>query len=227
MRYFLLTILLITANLIFANPPDTLDHFPNYRMQGGNYVFFQFIEENLRYPQPARQSGVTGTAIVSVTLEPTGAISVTVVNSLGNSIDNELTTTFQETQFMWLPDSYESHDLIFFLPVTFLINDFKFARNNHTAGFLLEEIFVTTQSLGEGNQVPEPDHKLAEKAITFYHEKKYRRALKPLNELIRRNPFNEELYKMRGYCRYATNNRLGACEDYQKIQTCYIDQFPQ
>ncbi|MGB3588591.1 MAG: hypothetical protein WBA23_18735, partial [Tunicatimonas sp.] len=86
--------------------------------------------------------------------------------------------------------------------------------------------FVTTQSLGEGNQVPEPDHKLAEKAITFYHEKKYRRALKPLNELIRRNPFNEELYKMRGYCRYATNNRLGACEDYQKIQNLLHRSIP-
>ncbi|WKN42492.1 hypothetical protein [Tunicatimonas pelagia] len=83
---------------------------------------------------------------------------------------------------------------------------------------MLKEVTVTACPAGS-SRVSSPDHKIAEKAITFYYAKKYKKAARFLDELIRRNPFHPGLYKMRAHSRYVLGDNPGACEDYQKIQT--------
>ncbi len=225
MRYFLLSILLITVHLTFANPPDTLDHFPVYRVENGAPTFYRQISETLKYPRSARQRGTIGTAVVSFLLSPSGAISdFNIVNSIGETIDQEIIEAFQETADLWLPDCLEENNYILFFPVIFLIDEITFTQTKHEAGFMLEKIMVTGYS-GGGRNFKDDKH-YSDKAIELYQKKDYKKAIQPLDELIRRNPFNEELYKMRGYCRYANNDRSGACEDYQKIQTLLHKLIP-
>ncbi|WKN42493.1 hypothetical protein [Tunicatimonas pelagia] len=107
-------LLFITANSLVANPPDTLAYFPDHRVQGGAATFYQFLSNSLHYPYPARQDGTVGTAIISLTLHPTGNITLATINPISPSIDAELLTKFRDTEQLWLADSLEKKSFVMF-----------------------------------------------------------------------------------------------------------------
>lgn len=229
LRLYALLIIFLTANIdVFGNPPDTLDHFPSYRVKGGAPTFYKAIQETLIYPRSARQNGTVGTAIVSMVLSPTGVISdFQIVNSLCKDIDQELEEVFLKTKDIWLADSLEKNDYILFIPVVFLIEGTNYIQTRHEAGFMLSEIKVVAYgSDGIDGRVRE-DQFHAERADESYKKKKYKATIKHLDELIRRNPFNAELYKMRAFSQYGLGNRSAACEDYRKLKVLLHRAIPK
>ncbi|MEM6842118.1 MAG: energy transducer TonB [Bacteroidota bacterium] len=215
----------ICPPLLFATPPDTLDHFPSYRVEGGAPTFYKLIAETLRYPRSARQSEIIGTSIISFVLHPSGEISEwNIINSLGKEIDEEVIHVFKKTEKIWLPDSLEEKSYVLFFPVHFIINGHIYNLTAHSAGFMQEEIKLVAE--GNTSRKTLTDQSLAQQANDLYQKQKYKPAMRHLNELIRRNPFSSELYKMRGYCRYMTDDKVGACEDYQKIETLLHQPIP-
>ncbi|MGD1891035.1 MAG: hypothetical protein ACFB15_10635 [Cyclobacteriaceae bacterium] len=222
----LILLLLAVSTYTWSTPPDTINSFPEHRVQGGSFAFYESIQKNIKYPRNARQNDIIGTAIVALTLAPSGQFTLEMVNSLSRDIDKELTEAFENTQKLWLADSLQQQDVILFFPVTFLKDGASFQRAEHLAGFLLEEIKVVAYQTGGGRARVRNDHSLYEKAVTFYHDKKYEKAMKFLDELIRRDPFNPDYYKIRAYCHFELDDEIAGCQDYQKLPVLLHQPMP-
>lgn len=57
---------------------------------GGDEARIQFLHENIKYPQLAKESGIQGTVYVNFVVEPDGSVSnVTVLRGIGGGCDEE------------------------------------------------------------------------------------------------------------------------------------------
>ncbi|MGD1891034.1 MAG: TonB family protein [Cyclobacteriaceae bacterium] len=230
MRYYsVFTFFLLVTQLGLAQP-DTLRAFPEHRVKGGADAFYKLTQNTLRYPGDVHRDGIMGTAIVSFVLTPDGEITdIKIVNSLGQDIDALITSGVSRTKELWRPDSSQMNDYILYLPVIYIYNDIPFQQTVHQADFLLREIkllnFGETRSHRVRVKIRE-DHFLYERAITHFHDRKYKKAIPHLDELIRRDPFNKDYYMMRAFSRYQLGNKSDACLDYQKIRTLLHRPIP-
>ncbi len=223
--FFVFSLVVLVLQLGFAQT-DTLNTFPEHRVKGGPQAFYESIQKTIKYPRSARQNNIIGTAIVSITLTPSGQITLDVVNSLGRNIDSELIEAFENIRKLWLADSLQQQDVILFFPVTFLIDGSNFQRTDHLAGFLMEEIVVVAYQTGGGRARVRDDYSLYEKAVTFYQDKKFDKAVKFLDELIRRDPYNPSYYKMRAYSHLELGDKVSACHDYQQLPVLLHQPMP-
>lgn len=67
---------------------DIVDEMPTF--PGGDQKLFEFLSENTKYPQIAKESGVQGRVFVNFVVEPNGSISnVKVLRGIGSGCDEE------------------------------------------------------------------------------------------------------------------------------------------
>ncbi len=231
-KYYLITLFFgitffkaIAADLEEALPSDTAEYFPSQRFEGGAIAFFEFLEYNLYYPPAAVQRGVVGTAIVALTVSPEGKIDrIDMVQSLHKSIDTQIINALKDTKRMWLPAKKVSGAKPFtlFLPITYVINNHQFLQNFEKPYYLGRAAILIAEN---------PDIQLKDDAYyasqsnQYYQNKQYKQAIEYLDELIRRNPFNKDLYLMRGNAYYQLGKKDKACEDFSKI-THFLRQTP-
>jgi len=65
-----------------------VESMPSY--PGGDAARMKFLQENIRYPQMARESGIQGTVYATFVVEPDGSVSdVRVVRAIGGGCDEE------------------------------------------------------------------------------------------------------------------------------------------
>lgn len=208
------------------SPVDTLDHFPSYRVKGGKPAFYDSVGKAIVYPFSAIQSKIVGTAVVSFILTPEGKITdYQIINSLSKDIDYELIKAFKGAEEIWLADPAEDKNYILYVPVIFLLNKTKFPLTSHEAGFMMEEIKIEASVFDVGKANDYDNH--VKKAFRAYEHRNYRRAIRHLNELIERNPFSQELYKLRGFSYYKLKKYEEACQDYQKIKVLLHKPIPK
>ncbi len=60
-----------------------------------------------------------------------------------------------------------------------------------------------------------------------YVEKRYKKAKRYLDELIRRNPYSKNPYVMRAVARYRTRDLEGACADFTRITSLLHQPLPE
>lgn len=64
---------------------EAMPQFP-----GGDMARMKFLQENIKYPQMARESGIQGTVYVTFVVEPNGSVSdVRVLRGIGGGCDEE------------------------------------------------------------------------------------------------------------------------------------------
>lgn len=64
---------------------ESMPSFP-----GGDAARMKFLQENIKYPQMARESGIQGTVYVTFVVEPSGSVSdVRVLRGIGGGCDEE------------------------------------------------------------------------------------------------------------------------------------------
>ena len=201
---------------------DTLRAFPEKRFVNGAMDFGQYLMTKLRYPLEAMQAGVVGTELVSVTIAPTGKlVNVAIVNSLGKAIDREVTRVIQETNKLWLPaDQSASQDsIMLFIAVKFTLanrsGDKDFYVEAVKPDFLLNEIVVV--GYGSINFDVRDDAYYINELSAASPKKDYKRMLRMVNELIRRNPYSDKLYLQRANIEQQLGQTDEACSDYKKI----------
>lgn len=198
---------------------DTLRTFPDNRFINGAPGFGQYLMSSIRYPSQAQQDAVVGTSLVSLLVTPSGKLAnVAILNSLGKAIDGEVIRVIQAANKGWLPtDQEDSQDsIMMILPVTFLLGEKNFYVDEVKPDFILSESEVVVVGYGQSASAKDDEYHTT-KLNSAIQEKNYKQAIKHVNELIRRNPFNEKLY----YCRAKAEHELGqteeACNDYKKI----------
>ena len=219
--------LLLEITFLIAHPlaaqPDTLTYFPSDRIQGGAPTFYDTIKHLVHYPYKSQHKHRVGTSIAAITVTPQGELkSVEIITSLGYSFDKTIREAITTTRDLWLADAYLKNDVIFFVPFTFLFENTVYHRSDEPPSFLLPEVMIISYS----NDIRD-DLTLVTRANHHYVEKRYRRAKRYLDELIRRNPYSKNLYLMRGTARYHTRDLKGACADYNRIATLLRQSVPK
>ena len=202
--------------------PDTLTYFPNDRLQGGAPTFYDTIKYLVAYPYASQYRHRVGTSIAAITITPQGNLKpVEIITSLGYSFDKMIRDAITTTRDLWLADSYLKNDVIFFVPFTFLFENTVYNRSDEPPSFVLPEVTI----ISNPNNIRD-DLKLVTRANHHYVEKRYRKAKRYLDELIRRNPYSKNLYLMRATSRYHTRDREGACADFNRITTFLRQPLP-
>lgn len=204
---------------------DTAEYFPSQRFEGGAVAFYEFLNQNLFFPSSAFDQGIVGTAIVSFVLTPEGRINqIEMVNPLHGRIDAHIIQVIKATQSMWLPAEHTSEaEKILFLPLTYVIDDHKFMQNFLKPYYLGRAVII--HAYGAKDEIKE-DQFYIENANKHYEAKQYQESLKYLNELIRRNPYHESLYLMRGNAYHNLGKQEKACEDFNKVRTFLRKDIP-
>ncbi|MGB3779438.1 MAG: tetratricopeptide repeat protein [Tunicatimonas sp.] len=211
--------LLLGITFLIVHPlsaqPDTLTYFPSDRIQNGAPTFYDTIKQLVRYPFKSQYKHRVGTSIAAITITPAGVLkSVEMITSLGYSFDKVIQEAISVTSDLWLADSYLKNDIIFFIPFTFLFENTVYNRANEPPPFMLPEVMIVS-----GASKIREDVIIVTQANHHYVEKRFKKAKRYLDELIRRNPYSSNLYRMRATARYHTGDREAACADLERIIT--------
>ena len=217
MRSFLLALLLLSTTILSAQ--DSVRHvgeFPVSRYEGGPQAFYKFLGETLEYPRQARETARVGTSIVELTLSPEGKFTnLEIINPLGKGIDEDLLQTFRKTEDQWLALPGVSPIRMYFV-ITYLINNQPFYRMAPDAKLFQEEVVVNAYG---GNQSQQRPHaRLIENLHKFREKKKFKKALRFADELIRRDPLNSQWYLQRSNINSELGHREAVCQDLSKLR---------
>ncbi len=78
-----------------------VESMPTY--PGGDAARMKFLQENIKYPQMARESGIQGTVYVTFVVEPDGSVSdVRVLRGIGGGCDEEAVRVIKAMP-KWIP----------------------------------------------------------------------------------------------------------------------------
>ena len=158
----------------------------DYRFLGGFYGFEKLFFQTVSYPDQARQNCTLGIMIASFTVSCDGHLEdVKIRNSLGKSLDNEVSKFLKATQGHWNPcqDKKFTH---FEIPIQFTL---KGTETDSTAAALVYEG-------GGAGYTCYPDSYYIKKAKKLLEKGKGKKAQPYLETLIHRNPYESSYYKM-------------------------------
>ena len=209
-------LILLSTTTLFAQ--DTVRHvgeFPVSRYKGGPQAFYKVLGETLEYPREARSTARVGTSIVKLTLSSEGTTRLEIVNPLGKGIDEDILQTFRKTEDQWLALSGVSPIQMYFV-ITYMINNQSFYRMAPDSALFQEEVFVN--AYGSGQSLQRPHARLIENLHKFREKKKFKKALKAADELIRRDPLNSQWYLQRSTINSELGHREAVCQDLSKLR---------
>ena len=108
----------ISEEVIFTVVEDQ----PSY--PGGEEARIRYLQENLRYPQMAREAGIQGTVFVTFVVERDGSVTdVRVLRGIGGGCDEEAVRVVQNMP-RWNPGRQRGQPVSFKfkIPIRFLLN---------------------------------------------------------------------------------------------------------
>lgn len=155
----------------------------DYRYKGGSGAFERDFFMNVDYNQISRQSCTVGTTIMQFTVGCDGTLGeFNIINPLNDYINSQLQKFFLMTKGNW--NECQNSDYEYFeIPILFTID-----------GLETEAIgFIT--NYGDKVGVKCKCDKYFHEEFEKFKEKKPKKALDAINELIKRNPYNENYIK--------------------------------
>jgi hypothetical protein len=185
--------------------------FVEEQFKGGTIEFRKFITANIKYPQQSVEKAVVGLSISSCTITPDGAIeNISIINPIDQHIDLEVKRVIELTKTKW-NKSEDSISRTFYLQIYFILKGIQFDTYELTAENVIKSFSVTVLGLklSEAEVPKRTTQYIIESIGTALSRKKYPDALEFINEAIRRNPFEPNLYQLR----IMINSKLGKSED--------------
>ena len=189
--------------------------------------FSKYVVKNIRYPIDAQENERIGTFLGCLRLDEKGnLIDVFIINSISKSIDNEFESLMLRT---WKNNDVVTKNLDDTTDIVFPIS-FKLAKgpNSHTFGFHVDKqiapVFIKESITMVGYPYPpsdlnlKSDQSLIEIANNKYKAEKYKKCLTAVNELIRRNPYNPDIFFMRAMIYLNLEKDDLACRDYYYLK---------
>lgn len=151
----------------------------DYRYKGGSGAFERDFFKNVDYNEISRNSCTIGTTIMVFTIHCDGSLGeFSIINPLNDYISSQLQKFFLMTQGCW-NECYNSDYEYFEIPILFTIE----GLNTEAIGFIT--------NYDEEDGCPCKDDSYYHNEYQKYKDKKPKKALDAINELIRRNPYNE------------------------------------
>lgn len=157
----------------------------DYRYKGGSGAFERDFFLNVDYNKISRESCILGTTIMQFTVGCDGTLGeFNIINPLNDYISSQLQKFFLMTKGNW--NECQNSDYEYFeIPIVFTIEGLE----TEAIGFITHY----DEELGCPCKDDSHFHEVFEK----YKNKKPKKALKAIEELIRRNPYNESYIEER------------------------------
>jgi len=192
---FLLLTLWFFGNQIFGqevqSPAESrkknLKELLDYRYRGGFYSFERLFFREVEFNEYALKNCVIGIMIVRFEVDCEGEIKNLVIkNPLGWGLNQQVQSFLQKTQGNWNKCDDDRYTR-FEVPIQFTIND---TETNSTDAMIVMQKDLTGYNC-------KPDSYYQEKFDDAFKKGKKKKALKYLQELIKRDPYKSELYELR------------------------------
>lgn len=202
----LLTCILISDSLYSQKFKEPID----YRFKDGEMGYISFFSKSIHFPVTSIENGTFANSISKITVNPDGEITeITVINPIDSIIDNEVLRVIELSKNFWKKCDSIKHDQVFYIQIAFSLPGFQAnlckPKSKEIMKLFPEPIIVSIPesllpSLSKENNSKRPIEKneeLSEKLNSNLNSEKFEEALPFLNELIKRDPFNRDLYKVR------------------------------
>lgn len=193
----------------------------NYRFEGQEKGFIDLINKNIRYPSESLDKDIVGFSISGLRITPNGKIdSIFILNPIDKFIDLEVIKLLKLSKKYWKKSDTITVNQTFYVQIVFIstgmTQDAKVESPVKKNRFFIDPISVTAFGINPV-ELPISDDTLIIKSTKLISIGKFEEALPILNELIRRNPFNKNLYQLRILvCRKTKKTELMK-DDIQKI----------
>lgn len=168
-----------TTKVLLTEYNEILKDVLDYRYKGGSGAFERDFFLNVDYNKISRQSCTIGTTVMQFTVNCDGTLGeFSIINPLNDYLSSQLNKFFLMTNGNW--NECQNSDYEYFeIPIVFTIE-----------GLETEAVgFITHYDEEEG--CPCKDDSYFQKEFEKHKNKRPKKALRALEELIRRNPYNE------------------------------------
>lgn len=193
--FLILLGLLFSVNTLYSQENTTpaesrkanLKQLLDYRYKGGYYSFERLFWKTVEYPEVAKKNCVVGILVVRFEVDCEGTLkNLRVSNPLRWGVEKEIQKFFDATIDNWNKcedDKYTKFEI----PIQFTINE---TETNSTDAMIV----MQTELKGYTCKSDEYFWEKLRKALDKNQNKK---SLKLLQELIKRDPYNSELYTIK------------------------------
>jgi hypothetical protein len=202
----IIILLLIVNNLNSQKAKLPID----YRFKNGELGFTSFFSKNIKYPKQSIQNGTIANSITRISVNPKGEIdTIYTLNPIDSIIDLEVNRVINLSRNLWKECDSIEHDHVFYIQIAFSLskimpNTFN-PRSNQLMKLFPNPIIITLPEplIKSPDNEQEPkiiipsNESLAKKLNSSLVTSDFGNALPLLNELIKRDPFNRELYQVR------------------------------
>lgn len=163
-----------------------IKHQLDFRFKGGSGEFEKVFFSHVEYSEEARKGCIMGVTIMSFKVSCDNKISdFRLKNPLGNGLNEKLGQFFSATEGQWNSCSDEKYTK-FEIPILFII------ENAETAG----KGYLTVEGKYPGFKC-KSDAYFLEEFEKLKAKKKTKKALQALDELIRRDPYNNDFIDLK------------------------------
>jgi hypothetical protein len=182
----------------------------DYRFKGGEMGYVSFFSKSIHYPKISIEKGTFANSITKIKVDPEGKVTeITVINPIDSIIDNEVLRVIDLSKNFWKKCDTIQHDHVFYVQIAFSLPGFQpmlcKPKSQKIMILFPEPIIVgipesLLPAITKENAIKNPiekSEKLSERLNSNLKNEKFGDALPLLNELIKREPFNRELYKVR------------------------------
>lgn len=168
-----------TTTVLLTEYNEILKEVLDYRYKGGSGAFERDFFLNVDYNKISRQSCTIGTTVMQFTVNCDGTLGeFSIINPLNDYLSSQLNKFFLMTNGNW-NECQNSYYEYFEIPIVFTIE-----------GLETEAVgFITHYDEEEG--CPCKDDSYFQKEFEKHKNKRPKKALRAIEELIRRNPYNE------------------------------------
>lgn len=216
---FLLIIVILNMKGEFSFAQEKLI---DIRYKGKELGFRKFLGKNLNYPVIPLGDRIIGYSISEITITPKGKIcSISIINPLDSLIDEDIKRVLKMTENRWLESDSILINQTFYVQIAYLVSvaeETPEVNNPVKDKYNFIEPVVVTVLILDKEYLPLSDETVGRKSAEELKKNEYGKALKYIDELIRRNPFNKELYQLRISINRKLNKQDLIFKDAQKIQ---------
>jgi|WetSurMetagenome_2_1015567.scaffolds.fasta_scaffold390092_1 hypothetical protein len=213
----IILLLILSNNYLFCQVKEI-----DKRYKGGEIKLKEFIEQNLEYPVNSVMNKKIGYSITGITITPAGKIlEISTTNSIDDFIEKDIKRVLSLTKKSWLKSDSVSENETFYIQIAYTLSNKKKSPEivspvKEKYNFI-EPVVITALGLNDSFS-PATDEYVAIMFSEYLKKKKYEDALIYIDELIRRNPFNKELYQLRISINKKLNRNDLVIRDVQKLE---------
>lgn len=228
MKYLVLLLILFTINHTLLSQKIRLPI--EYRFKNGELGYTAFFSKNILYPKRFITNGQIANSITRISVNPKGIIdSIQVVNPIDSLTDNEIINVIKLSQNFWKESDTAKKDNVFYIQIAFstgknMPNVFNPKTKDLMKIFLKPIIISPPESLVKSNEKYKehedkfiPSELISQRVNSLIDSGKFDVVFPFIGELIKRDPFNRELYKARIMINLKLGNNLSVTSDDNKV----------